>query len=585
MVATSEPTSPGMRHNAEKIASAASKPVNQSAESPKTQSAERSKKENVSVLQKLSSAESTAVRGKPSACVFVASLSATKNDDELCVSVTSHFRQWGELSTVKVLRDTANRPYAFVQYTNDDDCKTAIRCGHDSWLDGRNLRCEAAKVNRTLFLVCSEPIEELDVKRLLKEFGEVEQIVASDAKGVVQLKEDQVLPSSRNWYVKFVYRDDAIRAFANLSEGDKYRVAWAQNVDLPSEEELESKTTIKLKYDKLSIFVGQLNPAVKEEELTERFATHGVITDSKIIRKGNSTFAFIRFEDEAAAASAVERENHAMLKHRTMHVQYREIHPTISKTYERSMGFTSAPPPIHFNKRLVSESPKEPCVRADIKAPSFSSQKNYKAPSRTPFTKKPLAQTFVHNQNISGVANSKASQKPVAPARIKSSTYNKAFGFANKADEIFKKPAVLAHAAVNKKEFSKDEEKRSLTPPASDSTSESHKGSKSGYSPASAIYSDAPDVKTPVYPAHRERTGGHGDYTKMFGVNSSNMPYYFFVPGGEYSPEGDMHNKYVPANYYGAYPYYPAAPLPPMPHMECAPEYPPFPMYYPPPTN
>ena len=68
------------------------------------------------------------------------------SDDALCVSVTDHFKQWGTLATVKVLRDTCNRPYAFVQYTTDSDSKLAIEKGHNSVLDGRNIS-EAAKVN------------------------------------------------------------------------------------------------------------------------------------------------------------------------------------------------------------------------------------------------------------------------------------------------------------------------------------------------------------------------------------------------------------------------------------------------------
>lgn len=76
----------------------------------------------------------TLVRGRPSACVFVASLCSTLSDDELSISVTNHFQQWGSLATVKVLRDTCNRPYAFVQYTTDEQSKLAIEKGHNSVL-------------------------------------------------------------------------------------------------------------------------------------------------------------------------------------------------------------------------------------------------------------------------------------------------------------------------------------------------------------------------------------------------------------------------------------------------------------------
>ena len=66
-------------------------------------------------------------RGRPSACVFVASLCSTTADDDLCVSVTNLFEKWGKITRVKVLRDTRNRPYAFVQYTNDKDAAAASK--------------------------------------------------------------------------------------------------------------------------------------------------------------------------------------------------------------------------------------------------------------------------------------------------------------------------------------------------------------------------------------------------------------------------------------------------------------------------
>lgn len=40
--------------------------------------------------------------GKPSACVFVASLPALLTDDELCRLVSHNFQKYGEISSVKV---------------------------------------------------------------------------------------------------------------------------------------------------------------------------------------------------------------------------------------------------------------------------------------------------------------------------------------------------------------------------------------------------------------------------------------------------------------------------------------------------
>lgn len=150
-------------------------------------------------------------RGRPSSCVFVASLSAMHSDDHLCNSVNDHFKQWGEITLVKVLRDQVNRPYAFVQYTNDKDAADALTGAQHNTLDGRTIRCEPARVNRTLFITplkdsyANEPL----VQDFLNQYGEVEELIYSNSS-----------PSSNrkhhNWFAKFAYRDDAIRAYASL---------------------------------------------------------------------------------------------------------------------------------------------------------------------------------------------------------------------------------------------------------------------------------------------------------------------------------------------------------------------------------
>lgn len=49
--------------------------------------------EAIDVNKNESSTEKEEFRGRPSSCVFVASLASTKTDDELSISVTKHFEQ------------------------------------------------------------------------------------------------------------------------------------------------------------------------------------------------------------------------------------------------------------------------------------------------------------------------------------------------------------------------------------------------------------------------------------------------------------------------------------------------------------
>lgn len=295
-------------------------------------------------------------RGKPSACVFVASLCATKNDDELWYSVTNHFAVFGRISAVKVLRDTANRPYAFVQYYNEHDSNNAIRLGNKSILDGRHLRCEAAKVNRTLFIDFYRTLSMEEVRKTLAEFGEIEDFSSSNNFGVIRFDGNV---KSRFWFVKFVYRDDAIRAFAHLTNDSNFEVKWAQNID-HSKTSFKSTYTpvrrysnndVQHKFDNYSIFIGQLSPETTKEDLQERFSKHGKIENINLIHKENNVFAFIKFEEETGAARSVESENHSMFLKKTIHVQYKEYHGN-KKILNESKGIQLAPSPINSGNRF-----------------------------------------------------------------------------------------------------------------------------------------------------------------------------------------------------------------------------------------
>lgn len=255
--------------------------------------------------------------------------------------------QWGEITVVKVLRDQAGRPYAFVQYTNDEDARAALLNGQSTELDGRIIRCEPARVNRTLFIIASRTnpnATEQKVRKSLEEYGEIEEVISND-----------ITPGMRpSWFVKFAYRNDAIQAYAAMSFQGEWNAEWAQNVRGPG----DNMPVI----DKFSIFVGQLNSTITEGRLMNRFQTYGKIKECKLVlRKAppgtedprTNTFAFIKFESEVAAASAVEQENHTILDERTIHVQYREIqHGSRARRTYITPRLELAPPPVNFPLRM-----------------------------------------------------------------------------------------------------------------------------------------------------------------------------------------------------------------------------------------
>lgn len=480
--------------------------------------------------------EKPLARGRPSSCVFVASLCSSRSDDELCVSVTKHFGQWGKLSTVKVLRDPANRPYAFVQYTNDKDSRTAIYKGHNSILNGRNLRCEAAKVNRTLFISSKFLKTEKGFKDALQEFGEIEQLIPSDEFGNVKSSKPHT-KSSKHWFCKYVYRDDAIRAFANLSENNLFHIEWAQNIETFSSNKNHNsyhnavkQEENKMKFDKFSVFVGQLNCSVTEEELIKRFKRHGKIEEVTIIKKTSNTFGFVKYKEESSAASAVERENHSMFKDRTMHVQYRELHSNTLKHSPKAQGVALAPPPINLKKRTSLGAKKT----SDFRKISPFNHHLYPMPIPIPTKKNFNNYTTNHSKqrNITNPYNSNS---------IGKRRYSK---FGDVYDKL-------------KPEIKED----SPTPPESVQTYDSHTITKSGYSPSSAVNS--------------ERSEGNKNLKST--NKTKNVPYFYYIPTNEVA-SGSNSGYYNPYQYFIPY--------------EASPEFQsqngygiPFPMYYPPTNN
>lgn len=61
-------------------------------------------------------------------------------------------KKWGNLLNVKVLKDGANRPFSFVQYTTAQEAAYALQKCQNACLDGRTIRVERARVNRTLYI-------------------------------------------------------------------------------------------------------------------------------------------------------------------------------------------------------------------------------------------------------------------------------------------------------------------------------------------------------------------------------------------------------------------------------------------------
>lgn len=320
---------------------------------------------------------------RPSSCIFVASLAAALTDSELNASVSKQFSEYGKIVSVKVLRDPANRPYAFVQYMSDEEALNALAQSQGITLNNRTIRCERAKVNRTVFIspkfVNNVLENKLNVERvvdLMSKFGELEQVVPSRD----QMYKKNYYPSeiASSWFIQYAYRDDAIRAYLQMKLNYEYSVEWAQNVEVPPRfnlllskakiNELERYERERLGkepifIDNKSIFVGQLNLKVTKQLLCERFSAYGEIDNCNLIHKQEQgkCFAFIKYKSPASAAKALERENHSIFMDKILHVQIREVSNSRRGSQDNNKVFQGpqlnlAPPPLNTNRRASTGS-------------------------------------------------------------------------------------------------------------------------------------------------------------------------------------------------------------------------------------
>lgn len=232
--------------------------------------------------------------------------------------------------------------------------------GHNSQLGGRRLRCEAAKVNRTLFFSFLVAMARELVTDLVTSFGATDLVLPGSESGRL-VHTDLAALTSRNWFVKFSYRDEAIQAFATLSESLDFQVEWAQNVD-----DIAAPQSM---FDKNSVYVGHLSPYVTAQKLRDHFEVHGTIENISVIRRREKIFAFITFVDEFAAASAIARDNHSLFMDMTIHVKYKM---STGKKPQRMIlsscvPVALAPPPI-FQRSRYTGSVKDWAARGNAQS-------------------------------------------------------------------------------------------------------------------------------------------------------------------------------------------------------------------------
>lgn len=253
----------------------------------------------------LSQSSEVAEKPKPNACIFVGSLKSQLTDDDLVAQLLKTFSNCGKVQMVKVLRDTKFNPYAFVQFDNEKDALEAIKRYNGLALSGREIRCEKASVNRTIFVgpksKATKWWSQVIVKSLCAKFGPIEQAIAG-------------VSGSPFWFVQYVYREDAVRAYASLREEGKCTVDWVQNLS----EEAQFLDNTKL----TAVSVSPLPQGVTEAGVASKFSSYGDIEMIKLLpSRGNDVSAVIKYRSSAEAVVAIECASHTPILGRTVRVR------------------------------------------------------------------------------------------------------------------------------------------------------------------------------------------------------------------------------------------------------------------------
>lgn len=444
------------------------------------------------------------------------------------------------MALVKVLRDPSKRPYAFVQYTNDSDARNALNHAQHSVLDGRTIRCEPAKVNRTLYLATSDGTDVglKEVKTVMASYGEVEQIIGNN---------DSAFRKSnlnKAWFCKFAFRDDAIRAYANLRLRPEWIVEWAQNIEHPSEV-TERQQENEVVIDNFSIFVGQLDDRVTKEKLEERFSRHGNVADIVLVLRPGNNFAFIKFETEQAAAAAVERENHAVFLDKTMHVQYRELHHKRSRSSNPpsvSPRLNLAPPPVNLPYRRSSTGsgfnfPKN----IDRQYELFANIYQDSSARSNRLSKYPM--------NRSGsYSNGRSGSNPGGQLRFHTPVYEFSPTVEDEDDET--KQQLDANSAA----YSPNQKHTPISSPSNHTVNSSHAESKSVYSSSTASALANDDATDPTTSGYASKRVPRRAYSNINVIPQSNgVPLIQRPPSSYYYNYLCDQNQYLA---YASYPYY-----------------------------
>jgi RNA recognition motif-containing protein len=166
-------------------------------------------------------------------------------------------------------------PFAFVHYESCEEAETALKNAPGKFLNGRRIRVEKAKVNRSLFIKFPDNKSTPEIFQNLKKFGTIEKFIRG---------------KSGSAFVKYNFREDALDAFSSLKQENNVNAEWVSS--------------------KNYIFISNLDVTVDYCKLYNRFSNHGDITNFQLFYYYDlkNIFALINYKLHDSCIDAVINE-------------------------------------------------------------------------------------------------------------------------------------------------------------------------------------------------------------------------------------------------------------------------------------
>uniref|UniRef100_A0A915ALQ0 RRM domain-containing protein n=2 Tax=Ascarididae TaxID=6250 RepID=A0A915ALQ0_PARUN len=249
--------------------------------------------------------------------VYVGNLDTSITED----FVATLFGQIGPVTKTKVIFDGTNDPYAFVEFSDHYTAAQAVQAMNKRVLLDREMKVNwatepgsQAKVDTSkhfhVFIGDLSPeVDNKALKDAFAPFGEV-----SDAKVI---RDSTTLKSKGYGFVSYPKREEAERAIEQMNGqwlGRRtIRTNWATRKPTGTDGQ-QSKP--ELSYDDVfnqtgpdntSVYIGNVNQSVNDEDLRAAFDKFGRIVEVRIFK--TQGFAFVRFDKKDSACNAIVKMN------------------------------------------------------------------------------------------------------------------------------------------------------------------------------------------------------------------------------------------------------------------------------------